>query len=87
MIDDQLLELIQCEREKFQNLNDMLISCKTEISDLKYEMDALNMYIGTLKADKEFFEEEHLQLKTKLGKIEQMNWWQRIVFIFKGCEL
>lgn len=85
--DDQLLELIQCEREKFQNLNDMLISCKTEISDLKYEIDALNMYIGTLKVDKEFFEEEHLQLKTKLGKIEQMNWWERLVFIFKGCKL
>lgn len=85
--DDQLLELIQCEREKFQNLNDTIISCKTEISDLKYEIVTLNMYIGTLKADKEFLEEEHLQLKTKLGKIEQMNWWKRLVFIFKGCEL
>ena len=77
MIDDQLLELIQCERDKFQNLNDTLTSCKAEIV-------ALNMYIGTLKADKEFLEEEHLQLKTKLDKIEQMNWWERILFIFKG---
>lgn len=85
--DDQLLELIQCEREKFQNLNDTLTSCKAEISDLKHEIVALNMYIGALKADKEFLEEEHLQLKTKLDKIEQMNWWKRLVFIFKGYEL
>ena len=29
-------------------------------------------------------ENECLQLKTKLSKIAQMNWWKRIVFIFKG---
>ena len=29
-------------------------------------------------------ENECLQLKTKLSKIEQMNWWKRVVFIFKG---
>ena len=32
-------------------------------------------------------ENECLQLKTKLSKIAQMNWWKRIVFIFKGCDL
>ena len=32
-------------------------------------------------------ENECLQLKTKLSKIEQMNWWKRIVFIFKGSVL
>ena len=36
------------------------------------------------KVDKMFLENECLQLKTKLGKIGQMNWWERIVFIFKG---
>ena len=29
-------------------------------------------------------ENECLQFKTNLGKIGQMNWWKRIVFIFKG---
>ena len=32
-------------------------------------------------------ENECLQLKTKLSKIAQMNWWKRIVFIFKGSVL
>ena len=34
--------------------------------------------------DKKFLENEYLQLKTKISKIAQMNWWKRIVFIFKG---
>jgi len=86
--DDQLLELIQCERSKFQNLNDEVVCRRAEVSDLKREVVVLNMNIGTLKADKVFLENECLQLKTKLSKIEQMNWWKRIVFIFKGvCEL
>ena len=34
--------------------------------------------------DKMFLENEYLQLKSILSKIEQMNWWKRIVFIFKG---
>ena len=33
---------------------------------------------------KDKIENECLQLKTKFSKIEQMNWWKRIVFIFKG---
>lgn len=82
--DNELLELIQCEREKFQNLNDTLTCCKAEISDLKRGVVVLNMDIGTLKADKDFLENECLQLKAKLSKIAQMNWWKRIVFIFKG---
>lgn len=83
-LDNELLELIQCERSKFQNLNDTLTCCKAEISDLKHEVVVLNMDIGTLKADKTFLENECLQLKTKLSRLEQMNWWKRIVFIFKG---
>ena len=85
--DNELLELIQCERSKFQNLNDELVCKDAEVSDLKHEVIALNMDIGTLKADKAFLENECLQLKTKLSKIEQMNWWKRIVFIFKGSVL
>ena len=48
--DDQLLELIQCERSKFQKLNDEIVCRTEEVSDLKHEVVALNMYIGTLKA-------------------------------------
>ena len=33
--DDQLLELIQCERSKFQNLNDELVCKVAQIQDLK----------------------------------------------------
>ena len=82
--DNELLELIQCERSKFEKLNDEIVCRTAEVSDLKHEAVALNMYIGTLKADKTFLENECLQLKTKLSKIAQMNWWKRIVFIFKG---
>lgn len=82
--DDQLLELIQCERSKFQNLNDEIVCRTEEVSDLKHEVVGLNMYIGTLKADKMFLENEYLQLKTKLSKIAQMNFWKRLVFLFKG---
>lgn len=82
--DDELLELIQCERSKFQRLNDEISYHRSEISDLKREVVVLNMEIGTLKADNDFLENECLQLKAKLSKIEQMNWWKRIVFIFKG---
>lgn len=68
--DDQLLELIQCERSKFQNLNDELVCKVAEIADYKHR--------------EKYLENECLQLKTKLSKIVQMNWWKRIVFIFKG---
>lgn len=68
--DNELLELIQCERSKFQNLNDELVCKVAEIADYKYR--------------EKYLENECLQLKTKLSKIAQMNWWKRIVFIFKG---
>lgn len=70
--DDELLELIQCERSKFQKLN----------SDISKALK-LNL---KLSSDNLSLENECLQLKTKLSKIAQMNWWKRIVFIFKGCE-
>ena len=76
--DNELLELIQCERSKFQNLNDELICKVAQIQDLKGENNVLQQRHSRL-------ENEFLQLKTKLSMIAQMNWWKRIVFIFKGC--
>lgn len=73
--DDQLLELIQCETSKFQNLNDELLCKVAQIQDLKGENNVLQQRCSRL-------ENECLQLKTKLSKIVQMNWWKRIVFIF-----
>lgn len=75
--DDELLELIQCERSKFQNLNDELVCKVAQIQDLKGEHSVLEQRHSRL-------ENEYLQLKTKLSKIAQMNWWRRIMFIFKG---
>lgn len=75
--DDQLLELIQCERSKFQKLNDELVCKVAQIQDLKGENNVLQQRHSRL-------ENECLQLKTKLSKIAQMSWWKRIVFIFKG---
>ena len=39
--DDQLLELIQCERSKFENLNNELVCKSAELSDLKSK----NLYL------------------------------------------
>jgi len=75
--DDQLLELIQCERSKVQKLNDEIVCKAAQIQDLKGEKDVLQQRHSHL-------ENECLQLKTKVSKIEQMNWWKRIVFILKG---
>ena len=71
--DDQLLKLIQCERSKFENLDNELVCKSAELSDLKSK----NLYL----------EDQWLISKTKLCKIEQMGFWKRIVFIFKGCDL
>lgn len=75
--DDQLLELIQCERSKFQNLNDELVCKVAQIQDLKGENNVLQQRHSRL-------ENECLQLKTKLSKMAQMNFWKRLVFLFKG---
>ena len=68
--DDELLELIQCERNKFIDLNDNLICKVAEISDLK--------------ADVAYFENWCLQLKAENDKVRKMNFWERLVFLFKG---
>ena len=68
--DDQLLELIQCERSKFENLNNELVCKSAELSALKSK----NLYL----------EDQWLTSKTKLCKIEQMGLWKRLVYLFKG---
>lgn len=68
--DDQLLELIQCERSKFRDLNDNLICKVAEISDLK--------------ADAAYLENWCLHLKAENDKVRKMNFWKRLVFLFKG---
>ena len=75
--DNELLELIQCERSKFQNLNDELICKVIQIEDLKrsvkfFETETLRL------------EDEALQLKWKVCKIEQVGFWKRLVYLFKG---
>ena len=68
--DDDLLKLIQCERNKFSDLNNNLICKVAEISDLK--------------SDKMYLEDQCLKLKTELSKVKQMSFWKRLVFLFKG---
>ena len=71
--DNELLELIQCERSKFQNLSDEIVCRIAEVSDLKNEVITLAMDIGALKADKMFLENENLQLKSENDKVRKMN--------------
>ena len=68
--DDTLLELIQCERSKFKDLNDSLVCKQAEISNLKDKV----LYL----------EKEWLQSKNKIDKFKQMNFWKRLVYLFKG---
>ena len=68
--DNELLELIQCERSKFESLNNELVCKSAELSDLKSK----NLYL----------EDQWLISKTKLCKIEQMGFWKRLVFLFRG---
>ena len=75
--DNELLELIQCERSKFQNLNDDLVCKVAQIQDLKGENSVLQQRHSRL-------ENESLQLKTENDKVRKMNFWKRLVFLFKG---
>lgn len=68
--DDTLLQLIQCERSRFKDLNDSLICKQVEISDLKDKV----LYL----------EKEWLQSKNEINKFKQMNFWKRLVYLFKG---
>lgn len=85
--DDQLLELIQCERGKFEKLNDEIKHLLEGKRILRAENKSLANEVYAVAGKNISLENECLQLKAKLSKIVQMNWWKRIVFIFKGCEL
>lgn len=82
--DDQLLELIQCERSKFQSLNDEIKHLLEGKRILRDENKSLTNEVHVIASENISLENECLQLKTKLSKIAQMNWRKRIVFIFKG---
>ena len=84
--DDELLELIQCERSKFQSLNDEIKHLLEGKRILRAENKSLTNEAHVIAGENISLENECLQLKTKLSKIEQMNWWERIVFIIRGCE-
>ena len=84
--DDELLELIQCERNKFQSLNDEIKHLLEGKRILRDENKSLTDEVHAIAGKNISLENECLQLKTKLSKIAQMNWRKRIVFIFKGCE-
>ena len=65
--------------EQDDGIENELVCKVAQIQDLKGENSVLQQRHSRL-------ENECLQLKTKLSNIAQMNWWKRIVFIFKGCE-
>lgn len=68
--DDALLELIQCERSRFNGLQKDLVE--------------LSGNLGTLQADNLYLENQWLKSKTELCKIKQMGFWKRLVYLFKG---
>lgn len=68
--DEALLQLIQCERSRF--------------SELQKDLVELSGKIGTLQADNLHLENQWLKSKTELCKIKQMGFWKRLVYLFKG---
>lgn len=68
--DNELLTLIQCERNKFKELQRDLVE--------------LSGKLGTLQADNLYLENQWLKSKTELCKIKQMGFWKRLVYLFKG---
>lgn len=68
--DEDLLQLIQCERSRFNGLQKDLVE--------------LSGKLGTLQADNLHLENQWLKSKTELCKIKQMGFWKRLVYLFKG---
>lgn len=68
--DEELLKLIQCERDRFKGLQEDLIT--------------LSGKVGGLEADNVYLQDQASQLKVKVCRIEQMGFWKRLVFLFKG---
>ncbi len=67
---DELLKLIQCERDEFENLNNSLIVKCAEIGDLK----AKNLQL----------EDRLVKANKVVDKVNQMGFWKRLVYLFKG---
>ena len=70
MSDEELLKLIQCERDEFENLNNSLIVKCAEIGDLK----AKNLQL----------EDRLVKANKAVDKVNQMGFWKRLVYLFKG---
>ena len=68
--DEELLKLIQCERDEFENLNNSLIVKCAEIGDLK----AKNLQL----------EDRLVKANKVVDKVNQMGFWKRLVYLFKG---
>ena len=67
---EELLKLIQCERDEFENLNNSLIVKCAEIGDLK----AKNLQL----------EDRLVKANKAVDKVNQMGFWKRLVYLFKG---
>ena len=70
VFDEELLKLIQCERDEFENLNNSLIVKCAEIGDLK----AKNLQL----------EDRLVKANKAVDKVNQMGFWKRLVYLFKG---
>ena len=68
--DDQLLELIQCERSRF--------------SELQKDLVELNGKVWALQADNLHLENRIVKANKVVDKVNQMGFWKRLVYLFKG---
>lgn len=68
--DDALLELIQCERSRF--------------SELQKDLVELSGNLGTLRADNLHLEDRLVKANKVVDKVNQMGFWKRLVYLFKG---
>ena len=75
--DDQLLELIQCERSKLESLN-------KDVSEMLEHNVKLVSKSESLKCENLRLEDRCLKLKTENDKVRNMSFWERLVFLFNG---
>lgn len=75
--DDELLELIQCERSKLEGLN-------KDVSEMLEHNVKLVSKSESLKCENLRLEDRCLKLKTENDKVRNMSFWERLVFLFKG---
>lgn len=68
--DEELLKLIQCERSRF--------------SELQKDLVELSGKIGTLQADNSYLEDRIVKANKVVDKVNQMGFWKRLVYLFKG---